>query len=115
MCIRDSFKTLYHVYEDNIIKNAHRKGSNSNNIITDTEGLIWDWLIDRGNGTIQNGVLSNHINEKTNNKKSKLENGISDHKIQQLVESIKVTELQLQEMKELLAKTDDTSVAAQLL
>lgn len=109
-----NFKTLYHVYEDNIIKDARRKDSNKNNIVTDTEGLIWDWLIDRGNGTVQNSVLSNHIKE-SNNKKVKLVNGVSDHKIQQLVESIKVTELQLQEMKELLAQTDNTSATNQLL
>lgn len=109
-----NFKTLYHVYEDNIIKDARRKDSNKNNIVTDTEGLIWDWLIDRGNGTVQNSVLSNHIKE-SNNKKVKLVNGVSDHKIQQLVESIKITELQLQEMKELLAQTDNTSATNQLL
>ncbi|CAI4058878.1 hypothetical protein SKDZ_04G5280 [Saccharomyces kudriavzevii ZP591] len=110
-----NFKTLYHVYEDNIIKNAHRKGSNTNNIVTDTEGLIWDWLIDRGNATIQNGILFDQKKEKKDGKKIRPANGVSDHKIQQLVESIKVTELQLQEMKELLAKADNTSVVAQLL
>ncbi|CCD24101.1 Ysp2p NDAI_0C04410 [Naumovozyma dairenensis CBS 421] len=92
-----NFKTLYQVYEDDVRGNNARYSQTHNNVVTDSEGLIWDWLDDRGNGLpIQDKPM---IDEKYS--KHQRENR---HKLQQLKESIDITEQKLEEMKRMLRK-----------
>lgn len=93
-----SFGTLYNSYETAMSsgkkKNTYlAKGRNS---ITGGESDIWDWINNRGS------VISPQAHVTREN--------VEGHKLQQLAESVKVTELQLNHMKTLLDKIEeDTS------
>lgn len=95
-----SFKTLYQVYEEDVRKSSRGNSrSNGHNIIKDAEGSLWDWLNDRGNVSLRNYPYSyDEILGKEGRPK------VASHKIQQLQETVRITELQLTEMKRLLQK-----------
>lgn len=85
-----SFKTLYEMYEDDIRKSIKNKQYYKNNIILESEKTIWDWVNDRGNESTH----TNNAHASTYDKK----------KVEELEETIKLTELQLEQMKQLLKK-----------
>lgn len=103
-----NFKTLYQVYEDEIRNTAgsNMKSSDksTSNIIVSSQKSISKWLEERGYGPEKTQLSSkleeiddNHDNDHTNTKNKK------DYEIKKLLESIKITELQLNEMKDTLA------------
>ncbi|CAI4053208.1 hypothetical protein SUVZ_15G2370 [Saccharomyces uvarum] len=86
-----SFGTLYSSYEDKVLSDKRKKSTDyrgNNNPVTERESDIWDWIDNRGNSVLpqEHATLGN----------------IDGHKLQQLVESVKVTELQLEHMKTML-------------
>lgn len=111
-----NIKTLYEVYEDDIVhtKKNHLKGSDfSNNIIKKSEGSIWEWLEDH------NDILKKYNQHRDSNNstvrdiinanKQKKSHFKTKPDTQKLMESIKITELQLQRMKEMLEKAETSS------
>lgn len=86
-----SFGTLYSSYEDKVLSGKRKTSTGhrrNNNPVTERESDIWDWIDNRGNSVSprEHATLGN----------------IDGHKLQQLVESVKVTELQLEHMKTML-------------
>ncbi|KAG0666015.1 hypothetical protein C6P44_004184 [Monosporozyma unispora] len=101
-----NFKTLYQVYEDEIKQNVKTKKKevlkNRNNVVVSSRKSITSWLKQRGYGfeekdEPENTELDGSDND-TNKKTSK-----TDKEIKRLMESIKITELQLDEMKDTLS------------
>lgn len=95
-----NFKTLYQVYEEDVRKSSRGNSrSDGHNIIRDAEGSLWDWLNDRGNVSLRNYPYSY---DQILGKEGRIK--VANHKIQQLKETVRITELQLTEMKRLLLK-----------
>lgn len=93
-------KTLYSVYENDVRKSARSKSSPQHrNLIIEAEDDLWNWLNNRGDPTKHNNV-SVSDNEHLFGVKSKLDN----YKVQQLMDTIQFTELQLNDMKVLLER-----------
>lgn len=101
-----NFKTLYQVYEDEIKQNVKPKKSkalkNRNNIILSSQKSISSWLEERGYGIDKHkdsdkAELENNKNS-NNDKTTK-----NDTEVDKLMESIKIAQLQLDEMKDTLA------------
>ncbi|CCF58089.1 hypothetical protein KAFR_0D04410 [Kazachstania africana CBS 2517] len=95
-----NIKTLYQVYEDDVRKNKNSK-ENLPNIVTETEDVIWDWLDNRGDGLLKHSRLFPKEETSAANVKSR--------RIQQLIDSIQITEMQLDEMKKMLASIGEQS------
>ncbi|KAL3232131.1 Membrane-anchored lipid-binding protein YSP2 [Nakaseomyces bracarensis] len=85
-----SFKTLYELYEEDIKRNIKNKQFYKNNIIIESENSIWDWVNSRGNESLHDDHSYKSVFDK--------------RKYEELQETIKLTELQLGQLKELLAK-----------
>ena len=94
-----NFKTLYQVYEDDVRGSRGRPKIYGQNIVTDTESQIWEWLNSRGEKSYHNVPPETGKNNKKLAKKEM-------HKLQQLKESIDITEQKLEEMKEMLKRID---------
>ena len=107
-----NIKTLYEVYEDDILRkqgNRFKRSDYTTNIIADSESTIWDWLEDRSHAVDDSNM--DHLYDTQPIDKSadncdvqQISSKPTNKKINQnkLKESIKVTELQLQQMKDLL-------------
>lgn len=95
-----SLRTLYQVYEQDLKKSTKSKGlGEQRNLILEAEDDLWKWLNNRGDSskhTNQSGVDNSQLFAV----KSKLEG----FKVQQLMDTIHFTELQLNEMKLLLER-----------
>ncbi|GAV53945.1 hypothetical protein ZYGR_0AK04470 [Zygosaccharomyces rouxii] len=94
-----SVKTLYEVYEEDVRKSGrgryrHDK-PDEHDVIMEAEGNIWNWLLDRANAT---EPLTSHIQGQYEQKVHYLNNP-SEHKLQQLRETVRITEMQLEKMK----------------
>lgn len=101
-----NFKTLYQVYEDEIKQNVKPKKSkalkNRNNIILSSQKSISSWLEERGYGTDKNKELEKAELENSKNlNNDKTTTNVTE--VDKLVESIKIAQLQLDEMKDTLA------------
>lgn len=81
-----SIKTLYQVYEDDV-RNT-KKSTDSQNVITEAEYNIWDWISDRGDRSQQISNFS--MSDKP---------FIQPHERQELEEAVRVGELQLGELR----------------
>ncbi|CAI1759717.1 hypothetical protein SEUBUCD646_0O02490 [Saccharomyces eubayanus] len=86
-----SFGTLYSSYEDKILSGKRKTSTDYEknvNPVTGRERDIWDWIDNRGNSVLpqEHATLGN----------------VDRHTLQQLVESVRVTELQLEHMKTML-------------
>ncbi|SMN19713.1 similar to Saccharomyces cerevisiae YHR080C Protein of unknown function that may interact with ribosomes, based on co-purification experiments [Maudiozyma saulgeensis] len=103
-----NIKTLYEVYEDDIInsKNNNYKGSDfAGNVVTNSESSIWDWLENRGEAVDRYYQQS----DTTNGKYTDMADQTKDKHIpdaKQLQESIKITEQQLNQMKYMLENAE---------
>lgn len=80
-----SLGTLYEVYEQEI--RSGKKGRRTNNVVTTAESGIWNWIQDRGD-TLQR-VSSSEFHGPH----------LSTHERQDLEETIRVAEIQLNELK----------------
>lgn len=96
-----SVKTLYNVYEADIRGSAQSHKGTDHDLIMEIESSIWEWLNDRGNETLHSTFDVASIDTS----KWKFKRG--NHKLQQLKEAIKITELQLEEMKNMLRNIDE--------
>ncbi|CCK69638.1 Ysp2p KNAG_0C05400 [Huiozyma naganishii CBS 8797] len=100
-----NFKTLYQVYEDEVRKTVKDIDSDKANAVRKSQGDIWDWIDDRSNGAcghkMDSGLVSRRLREKA------MRNTGKGKKAKQLKNSIEVTELQLQEMREMLSRLQD--------
>ncbi|EDO18649.1 hypothetical protein Kpol_1055p5 [Vanderwaltozyma polyspora DSM 70294] len=92
-----SIKTLYEVYEEDV-RNSAQSRKKDHNLVLETEGTIWDWLRDRGNETLHEPIDTSETDL------TKWQNNIGNYKVQQLEEAIKITELQLDELKKRLRR-----------
>ncbi|CAR27954.1 hypothetical protein ZYGR_0N04410 [Zygosaccharomyces rouxii] len=114
-----SIKTLYEVYEEDVRKSGkgrYQYGKpDEHDVIMEAEGNIWNWLLDRANAT---EPLTNHVQGQYEQKVHYLNNH-SAHKLQQLRETVRITEMQLEKMKHALENhnnllsLEDTSVQQQ--
>lgn len=97
-----SVKTLYEVYEEDVRKRGrghyHYGKPDEHDVIMEAEGNIWNWLLDRANAT---EPVTNHIQDQYEQKVHALTNP-SGHKLQQLRETVRITEMQLDKMKQAL-------------
>lgn len=91
-----SFKTLYELYENDIRQNRKRKYS-GNNIVAETESGIWEWINDRGNEKLHPGIWDVK------------ESDINASNLQELEETVRITSLQLEEMKKKIALLSGTA------
>lgn len=103
-----TFKTLYQVYEDEIRSTVRSNKDYSvkgpSNVIISSQRSISKWLEERGYGS-ENTKLFRGL-EEMNNSNDDIQtstNNNKDYEIKKLLESIKITELQLNEMKDTLA------------
>lgn len=94
-----NFRTIYDVYEQKVGNGDYSVYSNDNNPVMESEFLIWDWLDDRSRNSRNPPSFDKQYEKSFKSVKS--------HKIQQLKESIKVAELQLNEMKKMLKDEND--------
>lgn len=107
-----NIKTLYEVYEDDILRkhgNRYKRSDYTTNVIAESETTIWDWLEDRSNPKYED-IMDHSLDtepidyslEKDTTQLSSSKTPKSKINPKKLKESIKVTELQLQKMKDLL-------------
>lgn len=94
-------KTLYQVYEQEVRRSI--RDPSVPNLIEETESDIWDWIKDRGYGSYEFDY--NSFDKEANDLDDKKQQ-LGHHKYQQLEESIRIAELQLDGMKELLGKLE---------
>lgn len=92
-------KTIYNAYEKKIGKFDYSFESDDNNPVMESEFLIWDWLDDRTNGN------SNNLSFRKQYKRGF--KPVKTHKLQQLKESIKIAENELNEMKRMLNEEEE--------
>ncbi|KTB08108.1 GRAM domain-containing protein YSP2 [Nakaseomyces glabratus] len=92
-------KTIYNAYEKKIGKFDYSFKSDDNNPVMESEFLIWDWLDDRTNGN------SNNLSFRKQYKRGF--KPVKTHKLQQLKESIKIAENELNEMKRMLNEEEE--------
>lgn len=94
-----SIKTLYEVYEKDVRKSGRGRYQydkpDNHDVIMEAEGNIWNWLLDRANAS---EPLTNHIQGQYEQKVHYL-NSPSEHRLQQLRETVRITEMQLEKMK----------------
>lgn len=94
-----SLQTLYDLYEDDVRGSKNRAARYfGDTILGQSESQLWDWVHDRGNDTIYMDSDSDDY------RCAQRDINIDNHKYQDLVETIKVAELQVEEMKKLLTK-----------
>lgn len=97
-----SIKTLYEVYEEDVRKKGkdryHHGEPGDKDIIMEAESNIWNWLLDRSNAT--EVLTAHHLGHYERNTNDIMNPG--DHKLQQLRETVRLTELQLDQMKQAL-------------
>lgn len=103
-----NYKTLYQVYEDEIRSTvgSSKKCSvkSTSNMIVSSQRSLSKWLEERGYGPEKTQLLRGleEINNNTDDSQTNIKNN-KDGEIKKLLESIKITELQLNEMKNTLA------------
>ncbi|KAL3232752.1 Membrane-anchored lipid-binding protein YSP2 [Nakaseomyces bracarensis] len=94
-----NLKTIYDVYENKVGTGDYSVHSQDNNPVMESEFLIWDWLDDRGSSTRHQPLFNKQYEPAFK--------AVKSHKVQQLKESIKIAEIQLEEMKKLLEYEED--------
>ncbi|AQZ16334.1 YSP2 (YDR326C) and YHR080C [Zygosaccharomyces parabailii] len=99
-----SIKTLYEVYEEDVRKKGkdhfkHGK-TEERDIVMEAENDIWNWLSDRSNTTVP---FVNHLEGQSKQDTDLLQHP-GGHKLQKLRESVRITELQLEQMRQALER-----------
>ncbi|CCH62474.1 hypothetical protein TBLA_0H01880 [Henningerozyma blattae CBS 6284] len=103
-------KTLYRIYEEDVRRSV-KSNYDGHNLIEETEGGIWEWIHDRGYGGYE-PFTEKEIDRKNSTQgrivgQNALQHyKIKKHKYQQLKESIRIAELQLDELKEKLSQLE---------
>ncbi|CUS23524.1 LAQU0S10e02410g1_1 [Lachancea quebecensis] len=80
-----TLNTLYNVYEQEV--RSRKSASRSPNIVTSSEGEIWEWIKDRGN------ILQENHSKKSASRQ------LTTHKRQELEEAVRLAEHKLKELK----------------
>lgn len=100
-----NLQTLYRAYEEDVKKSARSKSSlQHHNLIIEAEDDLWKWLNNRGEP-------AKHANQTLGEKHQlfDIKSRMESFKVQQLMDTIQFTELQLNDMKSLLEREGLTS------